>query len=1172
MKFKSVQDASREYYAPNTYVNNIQGDMLGDLPNSFVEQVGDSLGYHFSPIMWSIRNGKEFEVDQAFRPEDHIDFALEEDTHTLLDAVSQQHLDHLRRQNQFNREVKRKSSEAGFFAHMTGALLDPLTWAIPFSIYGKTVTAGIKSGAKSGLAYGAISEGIRAPFDTVGTLGESASNIAMATALGGVVGGAIKSPYAFRAMRSTAKKVTQHEKDLNTPILKGSDDLDKPYDLADGTTNPISGFLQGGARKVLKGSYPQEIKKNFLELIGDSSFLTNLQKTGKGNIQSVNGTMGRHLGHLGKSITALEDIHHQFIMGRSKFNKQHKAPRIPITGVYMGGSGIKGLFTGRSDFDDFLQKVLEYRFVELGNKEFTWNGVKYRGDRIKKQVNRDAYESSKDARIRIFGTEKLHPLHRKAIDEMNSFFQEEGAQAMEVGLLNYRGLRGLIEFRLNTKIPESIDYWKQATARWEKKNRDKLAKLQKQFADKTRGLTDKQIKFKNKLEKDINYIQARLKNFERELVSEQKALDDLLEAEKTIAPPLEENHFARMYDHSAIVANREAFTKLVEAWFKAKPSKNMFDSELGKFVEVKFRTDPKGLRERAEKFVKKLLKETEDEEFIDNMLPLKTSFLNSRQFDAPNWFRANVGTNGKAVQVSDFINKSYLDVAKTYVMRIGPKIEFAKIFNGKKVRQVMDDMKDDMKDFGNTDKEITDALGAFKLNYDRLVGQVKTEPHRWDNVVASEVRKLAQVVYLGGSGVASIADMGNIIFQQGFKPFQVYFKALQSADGYTKAVKGILGSGEHQYLINQTRQRFTEDNLLPQGASGYRRFTDRATEVFYNVNGLKPLTQIFKTISGLFAQHEMIEKSLRFNKLTDMEKWELSRFGIGKREAEILKKSPHTTSSDKAVRYMNMDNWKQSITLNSGEVVTAREAQRIWSQAIKGHQNIMVLTAQASDKFSLVDGVVYAKRQPFMKMFPKFFKTDDSVSLYKIVNKKKVYEREMVRIESGVMAFPFQFWNYGLAAQQKILGAMLDPHKPLSRKIYGGALMVGLGYMIAKSRMPDGMWDKMPLQERLLKGIHMGGVTGMYTDLAYMQSAMFHGMTGLKSKDTGIPTMYNPDFVDAVTEPFGAGVGLTVDTGRAIGKMVGGEVSSGLADLPKPFQYLPIFREYVRDMNRYLRN
>ena len=104
---------------------------------------------------------------------------------------------------------------------------------------------------------------------------------------------------------------------------------------------------------------------------------------------------------------------------------------------------------------------------------------------------------------------------------------------------------------------------------------------------------------------------------------------------------------------------------------------------------------------------------------------------------------------------------------------------------------------------------------------------------------------------------------------------------------------------------------------------------------------------------------------------------------------------------------------------------------------------------------------------------------------------EKIYEREMVRIESGVMAFPFQFWNYGLAAQQKILGAMTDPHRPLARKIYGGALMIGLGYVIAQSRMPEGMWNNMPIQERLLKAIHMSGTTGMYTDLAYMQSACF---------------------------------------------------------------------------------
>ena len=1176
MKYQTYFEAVDANYKPVQYIDTSQPDMLGGTASGYWEGVGDSLLYQFGPVIWQMRNGRSFEVDETFRPEDHIDFTNEEDTHKLLDAVSMEHLDHIRSQNAYNRQIKQNASEAGFLSHMTGALLDPLTWAIPFSVYGKTIKAGIKSGAKSGALYGAISEGIRAPYDTAGTLGESASNLAMSTALGGVIGGVMKSPHAFRAMRTTSKKVTQYEKDINTPILK--DEVDKPYDLVEGTTSTVATFLEGSARRILKGRYPQEVKKTILQLVNDSSFFTNLQKTGKGNIMSVTGTMGLHLGHMSEHLFNLQDIHHQFISGRARFNKKHKAPRVPALGIYTGGSGFKGLIRGRSDFDDFIEKVNEYRMVELGNKTFTWKGKKYSGEKLKRAVNGDAYETAMQARRRIFGEDKLHPLVRKAVDEMNSFFQEEGALAMESGLLNYKALRGIHEFNINTKIPENIEYWTKSIAKWEKANRQKLTGLQKQFKDNTRGLTKAQIELKKKLEQGIKYRKARLKHFNNEIAKEQKLLDDLLESEKTITAPLEENHFARMYNLNAIASNREAFTQLVAKWFMTKPEKWVFNQEARKFVQEKFSTDPKQVRARAEKFVSKLLKETDEDDIVNDMTPIKSSFLNKRNFDAPNWFRAKVGKDGQSVQVSDFINKEYQDVVKSYVLRLGPKIEYAKIFNGERISKVMEDAKKEMKEFGNTPKEITDALTAIKLNYDRTVGQVIKEPHRWDNVFAQEVRKIAQVVYLGGSGIASIADMGNIVFQAGFAPFTTYFRGLASSDGLTKATKGILASGEHQYTLSSYRKMFVEDNLLPQGPSKYRRATDRMTEIFYNINLLKPLTHIFKTASGLHGQHKIVDGSINFNKLSDMEKWELSRFGIGAREAEILRKSPHQQNADGSVRYMNIDNWKDSVTLKSGEVVTARDARRIFSQAVRNHQNIMVLTAQASDKFSLVDGVVYAKRQPFMKLYPKFFKTDDSVSLFKTKRNKKtgemekIYEREMVRIESGVMAFPFQFWNYGLAAQQKILGAMTDPHRPLSRKIYGGALMVGLGYVIAQSRMPEGMWDNMPMQERLLKAIHMSGTTGMYTDLAYMQSAMFHGMTGLKSEDTGIPTMYNPDFVDAVTEPFGAGVGLTVDTGRALGEMVAGDFGKGLADMPKPFQYLPIFRDYVRDMNRHLRN
>ena len=1161
---KWVQQAFQNQLKVN-YVDTSEPDLLGELPSTYWEQVGDSLGYYYSPMIWQMRNGKSFNVDQNFVVEDNIDFVNEQDSHILLNAVSQSHLDFLRRKNAFNRQVKYDASQAGFFAHMTGALLDPLTWAIPFSITGKTFYSGFKSGAKAGAIYGGVSEGIRAPFDSTSKLTESVSNVGIVTAFSGLLGGVVKSSHTWGAVKSSANKIVQHEKDMNSPIFKIN--KDKPYDLAEGTTNPLSRLLEGPAREILRGKYPQMVKETILSLINDGSFLTNLAKTGVAH-ESVTGNLGVHLGNYSDMIFNLQNMHHQIISGRKQFVKKHIAPRMPITGIYMGTTGFKGLLTGKTDFNSWLQKLNEYRIMDVDELKSA------RGKTSRKEINQTAHESMAEVRLRLFGSKKqLTPLEKQAIEELNKFYDTTGSMAREVGVLEMKGLKRQYQWEVDVKHPNQIKWWEDLIRTWEGKNRKRLDNLKKQYEDKSRGLTKKQIKLMNDLEAKIKSHNKELNKHIRNLDEAKKNLEDTLKREKEIAPPFEERHYNRIWDTSAIIANRETFTRLVEAWFRFKPSKWVFDEKANHFKEKTFDTSPKGIRERAEKFVRKLLKEEVDEELIDMQMPLKSSFLNSRQMDAPNWFRANVGENNKSVGLFDFIDKDVSSVAKNYVLRIGPKIEFAKIFNGRKITKVLEDVEEKMHAEKYDEKKIIKAKVAIKTMYDRVVGQVQKEPHRWDNVLATEIRKLAQVVYLGGSGIASIADMGNIIFQSGFKPFQIYLDVLASGD-YSKAVKSVWLGGEHQYLIGGTRRIIVEDLINPTPLTGYRKVTDRMTETFYNINLLKPLTHTFKTMIGLFSQHDIIEKALRFNKLTDMEKWELARFGITAREAEILVKSPHIMNDSKTFHYMNMDNWTDDVILKSGEKVTANDAKRIFGASLRMRQNINVLTAQAGDKFSLVDGVAYLERKPWMKKYPNFFKTDRAVSVW-TENKKTgeiLYKKEMVRIESGLMAMPFQFWNYGLAAQQKILGSMLDPHRPLARKIYGGAIMLGLGYMIARSRMPDGMWDKMPAHERLLKGIHLGGLTGMYTDLFYMNSAMFHGMSGLDSRETGIPTMYSPDFTDAITEPFGAGVGLTVDTGRAIGKMVTGEFGKGLADLPKPYQYVPFMREQVREMNRYLRN
>ena len=86
MKYQTYFEVVDANFKPVQYIDTSQPDMLGGTASGYWEGVGDSLLYQFGPVIWQMRNGRSFEVDETFRPEDHIDFTNEEDTHKLLDA------------------------------------------------------------------------------------------------------------------------------------------------------------------------------------------------------------------------------------------------------------------------------------------------------------------------------------------------------------------------------------------------------------------------------------------------------------------------------------------------------------------------------------------------------------------------------------------------------------------------------------------------------------------------------------------------------------------------------------------------------------------------------------------------------------------------------------------------------------------------------------------------------------------------------------------------------------------------------------------------------------------------------------------------------------------------------------------------------------------------------
>jgi hypothetical protein len=371
------------------------------------------------------------------------------------------------------------------------------------------------------------------------------------------------------------------------------------------------------------------------------------------------------------------------------------------------------------------------------------------------------------------------------------------------------------------------------------------------------------------------------------------------------------------------------------------------------------------------------------------------------------------------------------------------------------------------------------------------------------------------------------------------------------------------GEGMLEILKGMVSNRLVDSMIMHPASRGFTKFKEKSLNAFYVGNLLRPLTMGFKEVVGLFAQDDIIRHVLKWDSLDDFKKIEMSRFFVGEKEARLLAKMNHQTNPNGSVYFANMDNWLDKDFLKKSGITEkdVNEARKIMSRAMASRMNTGVLTATASDKFQMMDGVVYAPYKSWMRKLG--WKPDELVS---------TRGNMVVRLESGLMALPFQFWNYGLAASQKILNAGFDPTRPVTNRIFGATMMIGIGYMIARWRLPDNMWDKMSADERLMRGIHLSGVTGMYSDYTFMASAMYHGFTGAERDKAIIKPLYNPDTFDSFMEPFGAGAGLVGDIGRGAYTMATDSVPHGLAKMPMPLQYIPFWREDVRQMKMWLRN
>jgi hypothetical protein len=663
--------------------------------------------------------------------------------------------------------------------------------------------------------------------------------------------------------------------------------------------------------------------------------------------------------------------------------------------------------------------------------------------------------------------------------------------------------------------------------------KDELDKKTKQLMDledsikRGGGATKKQSAFRDALDARQAQLRDRIDFYEGQ-----------------IGKPLRQNFVAPIFYNKEMLTdtvNRRALERIFEEDFKLQRMAN------GEPLD--------GVEEDAKRTLSRIMQE-DAEELMDGRISAdkagRIKHLKQRK------------TNIDVDKIIDYIHLDSNSIY-TYMDRVGRQISFAKKFGGRNVDEVLEDLDDAMMRAGLKPKERSRLLADWYGDYERVMGTLQRNPDRWDNQAAKAAKAWTGWTFLPLAGVSAITDTGSIVMAHGMR--DVMFAGFAATDtAFTGAViREAQMAGE---LLDITKNVYARE-LLNDTARKVRpnlneRIIQRGNQVMYTLNGLAPITFAGKTLDQILVNNKFVKLSRKWadGKISLFDREYLARYGIDEDMAKFIAKAPTSKHERMDFEFANTDAWPQT-------TAAERDIVRKYQAAIASHANNTIVMGQTFDKPLIVDGVAYLRDNPFFQSVRKVFP-----SQFKIEQRLRTGNENMVRIESGMMSLPFTFMNFAFGANNKILGAIRDPNRRY--RLQGIAALIGLSYMSLAIKKPDYWFEKRKTPEIMARIIDHSGVLGIYSDLAYT-GLNIAGNAGMIGEDFPIPPKYvSPNreerMMDAFVEPFGAPVGLGLDYARSARDYFNGDTTDASERMRYilPFLGLPMIRNDVQAlMNDY---
>ena len=290
------------------------------------------------------------------------------------------------------------------------------------------------------------------------------------------------------------------------------------------------------------------------------------------------------------------------------------------------------------------------------------------------------------------------------------------------------------------------------------------------------------------------------------------------------------------------------------------------------------------------------------------------------------------------------------------------------------------------------------------------------------------------------------------------------------------------------------------------------------------LNLLGPYTDALKNFSNVMNAHYILEdaKAVASGKASERTVKNMAALGFDRESAARLANMPF--ERDRALNLANIQDWGDD------------EMVRKFGSAVAAQTMRQVVTATEGDIPNVARGFIGAGDK---------------------------------RREIPYLRLPFQFMNFSFASTNKTLVSALQGREA---NVVGGLMsMLGLAYLSLWLKTPDKSWEKMPLEDRLVRTMEGSGFLGIFSDVSQKIEGISQNRFGVRAM-MGLEPRFGPRSVDELApigEAFGPAAGKATDIYQLMfdNSMTAKEEARGIRRLI-PMNDLFYLRGIVNDLER----